>query len=335
MGMNERPKLCIALSHDHFKLVEKSHAPIHIAFCVNDCYAPYLTVPIKSIVENHRNCAVCIHVLTDRISPKNRARLSDAAAGIPCVRLEIHIVDDHALKGLKTGVWTIYTWYRLLLPEILPDDVKKVLYLDADTLVVADLRELFSLDMTGKAIAASLDSQSFDHRAFERCGYEPRKKYICAGVLLMNLDYWRKENLVRRLVDWANVHSDHIAFPDQDTINYVCRDAKIVLPFRYNILNVFLTDFSVRSDCMEELRACIDHPVIIHYAGTYPWIKAFATHLMQGEWIKYNSMLTNPVRTEWIPSKWIYMKILIWRILHPFSRKSHLTIDELRCRLRQ
>ena len=76
----------------------------------------------------------------------------------PNAILDIVIVDDSKLKDLK-DTWTIYTWYRVLLPEIDGCSVHRVLYLDADTLVSENIEELFSLDMTGKAIAGTVDFQ--------------------------------------------------------------------------------------------------------------------------------------------------------------------------------
>ena len=308
--------------------------PIHIAFGINDAYAPYISVTIKSIVENNRGNDIRIHVLTDRISNSNQRRLADAVEGCKSAKLEIHTVDDSFLNGLKTGVWTIYTWYRVLLPSILPIEVKKVLYLDADTLVTTDLRELFSVDMTEKSIAATVDIQSFDKRAFERCGYEQHKQYICTGVLLMNLEYWRKNGLAETLVDWANSNSERIMFPDQDAINYVCRDTKIILPLRFGILNAFFeNDVFYTERYSSQLRDCIEHPGIIHYAGCYPWIKIFATHPMNEMYMKYNKMLRHSVVIEWIPRKWLYVKVLLWQLLHPSRKSKNITLDDVKRRL--
>ena len=314
--------------------------PIHIAFCVNDRYVPYITVTIKSIVENHPHCDVDIHVLIDKISASNRQRLAEAVSGCERARVHVYLVNDASLSGLRTGVWTIYTWYRILLPEILPAEVKKVLYLDADTLVVTDLQELFATDMTDRSIAGSLDIQTLSSSTFERCGYDAAKKYVCAGVLLMNLDYWRRENLQQKLIDWANANYDRIAFADQDTINHICQDSKIILPLRFNVMKVYLTeDLHTQPGFFEEVKACAYHPAIVHYGGFYPWVKFFATHPMQGDWERYNKMLRRPVRSVYIPRKWFFLKVIFWHILHPFDKRSlirkqgRMTLDEVKLRL--
>ena len=309
--------------------------PIHIAFGINDAYAPYVSVTIKSIIENNRKNDIHIHVLTDKISKSNQRRLADIVAGCKSAKLEIHTVDDSLLNGLKTRVWTIYIWYRVLLPKILPIEVKKVLYLDADTLVTTDLRELFSLDMIDKSIAASIDVQSFDDGTFERCRYDKSKKYVCSGVLLMNLEYWRENGLADKLIDWANRHRERIAFPDQDAINHVCRDSKIVLPLRFGILNVFFqNDFFCRDEYAAQLRDCIERPAIIHYAGCYPWIRFFDSHPMQDEWEKYNNMLPHPVSQVYLPKRWLHVKMILWKLAHNlFKKETRLTVEDVKRRL--
>ena len=298
---------------------------IHIAFCVNDGYVPFTTVTIKSIAENNRGNDVVVHLFSDRISASSRQRLAEAVSGYERLSLEVHLVDDLELKGLNAGKWTVYAWYRILLPEILPAEVKKVLYLDADTLVVTDLRELFDLDLTGCSVAGALDTLTFYDETFERCGYERALKYICSGVLLINLDYWREKQITRQLIAWEKENHDRIAFADQDAINYVCRETKIVLPLRYNVFKVYLTsNLYTSAELSEEVKACACRPAIIHYANYYPWIKACATHPMQGEWEKYNRMLRHPVRSHYVPRRWRFQKIVlyrIWDLLRAFGKR--------------
>lgn len=310
-------------------------APMHFAFCVNNGYVPYITVTIKSIVENNRNNVICIHVLTDHLSDANRKRLAEGIDGYENATLHVYLVNDANLRSLKTGVWTIYTWYRVLLPEILPAGVKKVLYLDADTLVTADLQELFAMDMTDKSIAAPFDIQSLSQAAFDRCGYDRAKQYICAGVLLMNLDYWREHKIAAQLIGWANANHDRLFYPDQDAINYICQDTKILLPFKYNIFKFYLTgDLYKSPELFEDIRDCAYKPAIVHYAGYYPWIKAFATHPMQDVWEKYNRMLPHPVRNVYFPRKWLFVKMIVWKWLHrPFEKPVRLTLDDIKRRL--
>lgn len=316
--------------------MNKRQTPIHIAFCVNDDYVKYICVTIKSIVENHRDCDVCIHVLTDIISEKNRRRLKSVVEAYNNISLQIHLVDDVALLGLQMRSWTKYAWYRLLLPKYLPD-VSRTLYLDADTVVADNLQKLFALDMTDKSIAAALATEN--PWECERCGYDGSKQYICSGVILMNLDYWRKHHVADRIIEWANLHHDDVMFPDQDAINYVCQDTKIVLPLRFGILNLFFQRNYFYRAHRQQLRECIENPAIIHYTSK-PWKLDSEIHLLHSEWVKYNKMLRYPVRYSYskIQEKgFLRVKIIVWRILHPMGKARHyaVTVDEVKRRLEE
>lgn len=288
--------------------------PMHVAFCVNDGYAQYIMVTIKGLLENNSN-PIVIHVLSDYISERNVARLKDLVSSYPFAELNVVIVDDSKLRGLK-DTWTIYTWYRVLLPEILDKDVHRVLYLDADVLVAGNIGELFRLDMTGKAIAGTIDFQSKDISTYKRCGYEPEKEYVCAGIMLMNLDYWRKHDIANQVVRWGRDNNDRIQFPDQDSINYICRNAKILLPLKYDIVDGFFHDDYYYKNYPRELRECVESPVIIHYAGQAPWVVELSSHLLQDEWEKYNQALRQPVKKVYQSKGFLKIKVILYRLFH-------------------
>lgn len=311
----------------------KTH-PIHIAFCANNDYIPYVSVSIKSILENHSKTNLNIHILTDYISEEKLNIVKELFYSYQEQQLKIHIVNDKSLRGLK-DTWSIYTWYRVLLPQILPSNIHRILYLDADIIVKDNLQDLFCINMDNKAIAGTIDIETFNNITFERCGYEMEKKYICAGVMLINLDYWREHNLTNKIIDWGRKNNDRIKFPDQDTINYLCRDNKIILPLRYGIQSAFyINNQFYQEPLSKELSDCINKPAIIHYAGCAPWIKELSTHLQTHEWIKYNQMLHSPVKRKYMTKGWNLIKMHIWNILHPFSNSNKLSIEDVKKRLK-
>lgn len=288
--------------------------PMHVAFCVNDGYAQYIMVTIKGLLENNSD-PIVIHVLSDYISERNVARLKDLVSSYPFAELKVIIVDDSKLHGLK-DTWTIYTWYRVLLPEILDKGVHRVLYLDADVLVAGNIGELFRLDMTDKAIAGTIDFQSKDISTYKRCGYEPEKEYVCAGIMLMNLDYWREHDIANQVVRWGRDNNDRIQFPDQDSINYICRNAKILLPLKYDIVDGFFHDDYYYKNYPQELRECVESPVIIHYAGQAPWVVELSSHLLQDEWETYNQALRQPVKKVYQSKGFLKIKVILYRLFH-------------------
>lgn len=295
---------------------------MHIAFCLDDAYVPYVTVTMKSIIVNHLYDEIYFYILTDYISEKNVKLLNEVVKGIDNVSYEMLYVEDNRVEALKKGSWTKYTWYRIFLPTLLPKNVRTVLYLDVDTLVVGDIKELFKLDIKDIAIAGCIDPQNYKQETFIRCGYDSQKRYVCAGVLLMNLDYWRKTDLTETLIKFAIDNNKTIMFPDQDSINCVCQDSKIVLPLKYGVMDWFFqNDQYNRSELSEELQESILHPAIIHYAANLPWIKEFDNRLFHDEWRRYNKMLKHPAKRTYNTKGWNFVKMIVWNILHQTKRR--------------
>lgn len=226
------------------------------------------------------------------------------------------MVDDSSLKELKDS-WSIYTWYRILIPEILIN-VNKCLYLDADTLIVGDIYDLFKLDMTNKAIAAVLDIETLNKKRFELLNYEESSKYICAGIMMMNLEFWRNHSLGKIIKSYAISNEKKIEFPDQDCINYICKDTKILLPLKYGILNAFILNKDFLQKYKNEIIELLEDPKIIHYAGLNPWIIEKNRHFMREYFYKYNKMIGFPVKSRHILTGMPLIRYRIKQILDYF-----------------
>lgn len=212
----------------------------HIVFCADDAYSQYIAVAVKGIAENHRSSSVAVHFLTDHISDANIRRIREVVDEYEHIEFEIHHVDDSPLRTLKVSAgWPIQAWYRLLIPEILDDSIKTVLYLDVDTLVVGDLGGLFASNLDGVSVAGTVEASVFDKSYYERIGIDYDEKYLCAGVLLMNLEFWREHNLTQKMICRAKTHKTKMA--DQDAINYVCCDSKKILPMRYGVVQFYFS----------------------------------------------------------------------------------------------
>lgn len=301
----------------------------HFAFCVNDAYVPYITVTIKSIQVHHPDEELVFHILTDGVSEKNRARLQDEVADAPGISCHIITVDRSKVCRLRKGKQHESVWYRVLLPEYLSDDVHRVLFLDADTLVTGSLDALFDLDLDGRSVAGCLDPLSFSADTFERLEYAPELKYLCAGVLMINLDYWREHGLEERIIAFATDQAERLRFWDQDAVNYVCRDTKAVLPLRYGVMNCFFWPVWVgRIGSKEELRECLLDPAIIHFAGNAPWKKELSRMLFHEDWQRYNKMLRHPVVRKYSLKGFDLLKHFAWNILFPGKRKDRLITRE-------
>ena len=80
-------------------------------------------------------------------------------------------------------------FYRCLLASLLPDSVKKVLYLDSDILVLKPLGDFWNTNLEGKALAGVPDDFTVNPVHCNRLGYDLSYNYFNGDVLIIELDY--------------------------------------------------------------------------------------------------------------------------------------------------
>ena len=188
----------------------------------------------------------------------------------------------------------ISTYYRLFLASLLPLQLCKVMYLDADLLIKDDLIDLWNTDLDDCSLAGIPDVQPMDVR--KAVGLKQDQCYINAGVLLINLDYWRKNNLESRFLSYIDENGGKVKYNDQGVLNHICSNSKKILSLRYNIMPEHLRynaeqinklmDFPFVSK--EDLNTAKSNPAIIHFAGNNykrPWAEK-CTHPYTDEYRK-------------------------------------------------
>ena len=126
-------------------------------------------------------------------------------------------------KGLDTNnKIPTPAYYRLELHNILPD-VDRIVYMDGDTAVFQDLSELITFDMEENYILGFLDSIPKALRKFKI----KNAIVLCSGVLLMDLNALRINNISEKYREFLEENLGQIYQHDQTTINVVCQ-GKIV-----------------------------------------------------------------------------------------------------------
>ena len=144
------------------------------------------------------------------------------------------------------------SYVRCYFSKLLKED--KILYIDADAIVVDNIEELWNTDLKNKALAGVHEGGEWSkHLGIE--GMDD--KYINSGVLLMNLEFIRKEKLDEAMICLLN--KNKYAYPDQDVLNVVCKDK---IEYLNNIYN------------STETTGMVDNAKIIHYIRERKgWIK--------------------------------------------------------------
>lgn len=250
---------------------------IHIACCTDDAYAEHCGVLMVSICENKGNDSVYFHVLTSGFKASNENALRSIVKRYG-QSLEIYKVDENDLKNCpirKNDRVSIAAYFRILLPVILPESIHKVLYLDCDILVLKSLDELWNINIDNYSAGVVMDQQGQDIRKFNNLEYDMALVYFNSGVMLINLDYWRKDDITSKTLTYINSNPEKLKWWDQEALNYILKNTKFNLPLRFNVQEEFYwKNPLIARKYWEEMYEASEKPVILHYNGAIkPWYK--------------------------------------------------------------
>ena len=164
----------------------------------------------------------------------------------------------------------ILPWYSFMttlragLTRILPADIDRILWLDPDTVVVDDISDIWHTSLQNKYFAAVPETRNNDHTL---------KPYFNAGVMLMNLAYFRSTGMDERIIN--EINTTYYKHLEQDVLNYLCHLHIRRLPSRFS-------DSFVSEPCTD--------PIIKHFVSTskpqfWPEVKPYAD--LEWNHIKY------------------------------------------------
>ena len=177
-------------------------------------------------------------------------------------------IDDQVFKEFplpNNGHFRSVNYYRIMIPLLIPD-VEKILYLDCDMIVQRSLKSLFSLDISNFIIGAAKSVTSYKNN--RRLGLPRFVPYINSGVLLINANKWRLENITDKLFDFiSTAPNEKLLNVDQDAINAVLYDSIYLFDRRWNV--------ETRTDIQypKYYRRFLENPYISHYVSSdKPWL---------------------------------------------------------------
>lgn len=131
---------------------------MNIAVSINEKYIPYAYVTLTSLFENNSKEHINVYVLYGQKEGRvlhTFDKLADKyGQNIYYLEMNQAVFGD---KLPRNDTWTVEIYYRLALPEVLPEKIDRVLYLDVDIIVTDSLQELYDMDLQGKSIGACKD----------------------------------------------------------------------------------------------------------------------------------------------------------------------------------
>lgn len=223
------------------------------------------------------------HLISNDISEYSQNKLQTLAKDLnsiyPC-EIKMHICDEEIFKPFPTFKDNYVAYFRFLIPQFMPSNLKTCLYLDVDMLCMQDLRELFALNLENKVAGVVLDALHWHtlkpySKNSQALSFDFKGFYFNSGLLLLNLEEFKRQDIFKQSCDYLSNYRS--AAYDQDALNAVLsQESVIVLPLEYNFLThlyypSLFADFIAYGFAMpyskEEIDFAALNPIILHWAG--------------------------------------------------------------------
>jgi len=264
--------------------------PFHIVYCTDTNDWDLLAASIQSLIRHFSMPDKAIvtlmvpeeeHTLVNAVVDELRACLiHEFGARGSALTVRVHPVSNISLAHLQSLTsldgWPTAALYRLLLPELLPNR-HRVLYLDTDVIVNGDLVPLLQVKMNHSVgvVPSSYDrywTLFHPHDFADVTGYQYQcpdyadlsshgfridvETFFNSGVMLLDLERWRAENLMRLVTEIGGSDLIHWCFADQLAMNLAFGDGSVdVLDWRWDAVSLNAVDCpNIPTQCRDQVR---------------------------------------------------------------------------------
>lgn len=306
---------------------------VNILYQASDFYAPMAGISILSLLENNKHLKeICIYILTDDISEENKEKLNSI---IKKFHREVRYINAKQADKLleKEGVskhnGSYAPFYKLFINEFVSEGGDKLIYIDADTLVLGSIQGLLEFELGDKPYA--IVKVPMYREYYEMIGITKQSDcYPNTGVMVFSRKNWKKNKCIERLLKYLKESkSNAFRAADQDIISIVFDETIGILPPEYNVgaswYFLGIEKFKRIHDATEEnfytdleLKKAMDSPIICHcLGGMYgrPWEEGNFSPFKE-LWMKYkekspwkNQNLIPRTITKMDKCQWLFFKL--------------------------
>lgn len=249
-----------------------------IVYCSSDLFSEVCAVSIVSLFENNKNAAdIVVYIIEDHISERNKARLLSISNeyGRRIEFIPMQPPSDFYQDKRFTFDSVGRTYGRMILGDVLPLEIHKVLSLDSDTIVLGNIEELWNYDVQGAPIAGVDDCMG--KVAMVKTQHLKEDTPHCnAGMYLVNLDVWREENWTKLFERYIrNLFDRGISLGgyEEEVITHTLSERFFLLPPKFNVMTLELVlsykemlffRQPIHYYTEKEIKQAIQSPVITH-----------------------------------------------------------------------
>lgn len=281
---------------------------ISVVYCSSDLFSEVCAVSIASLFENNRHLRqITAYVIDDQITEKNHERFGKLAGQYGRDIRFLPLPDPSVFYGDPR--FTIkslgHTYARMILGDLLPKDVERVISLDSDTMVLNRIDELWTLDMGDHPIAG-VDDCMGSVALVKTQHLKPDAVHCNAGMYLIDLSVWRAENWTEQFHQYIKRLFDKgisLGGYEEEVINKILGDRMLVIHPRFNLMTLEqvltypeLLCFRgpIRYYTEAEIRDAKKSPVLTHTTNFFYVRKRIfeenSDHPMRGNYQRYRSL---------------------------------------------
>ncbi|HLP90763.1 MAG TPA: glycosyltransferase family 8 protein [Nostocaceae cyanobacterium] len=263
---------------------------MEVLFCFDHRYEQHFGVAVTSLILNNLEHLHKVHIVTKTVSADLNQKINQLKEKTN-IDFQVYEVNDEDVKNLKVSEHiSSAAYYRLLAPDLLPQNLSKILYLDSDLVVNGSILELYNYDLTDYIIAAYRgDGKSITaKKRLELKG----DYYFNSGVMLINLQAWHRHNIGKQCIEYIREYPEKVILWDQDALNKIIDGQFLHLDKKWNSL-VDLFGGQSKVD---------DKSIITHFIGSLkPWQawcispekEIYWSYLKQSPWASARAEIPN------------------------------------------
>lgn len=288
--------------------------PVVVACAANSAYSIPLAVMLRSAADHLApRRELVAYVIDDGLGDSVRSRIVESLPPHASVHWLAPIRPD--VTGLPLwGRMPVSTYDKLSVAECLPADLDKVIWLDCDMLVLADLAELWKMTLGDAHLLAVRDalvpdvSSRFGISAFDELGIDSSAPYFNAGMMVIDLRKWRALDVAKRAREYLRNYHDRVFFWDQEALNAVLSRNWTQVDESWN--------WSVNLDRLARNNSHsgngeVKVPRIIHFTGNIkPWVVRESTETDAS----YFETVDKTAWRGWRPRRTIVRSMASWYV---------------------
>ncbi|KLV17836.1 hypothetical protein ABW02_24520 [Niallia circulans] len=245
---------------------------INVVFSVDNQYNQHFAAALTSLLVNTIESSRLNIVVIDGGIEETKKKLISEIVEKYNGDLSFKRINRKELNGANLdGHISEATYYRLMISELFREDVKKVIYLDCDILVRKDITELWNIDI-GDFVVGAIKFNEYD--GYDKIDIPKGAPYFNAGVLVINLDKWRKENITIKAFEYIKKYPEKLIAHDQSILNFLLHDNWFQIDYKWNLrTQLFSLDYkSAGFDNIESFEEVKENPSIVHFTtASKPW----------------------------------------------------------------